>query len=249
MSLPINMLRQASGGVKHHKKVRSKNVLDRIEDCDKTGQYELDLSNLDLLEWPKETIVVPAIHILDAHGNRFTSIPTLTFRGLEVLNLSRCQLSSIADIGFVSLHHLHRLDLSRNNIKELPADIVKLFSLDTLLLDRNQLEAFPPAMHTMRNLRVLDASHNCIINIGSALDVLPSLDDLNLSHNPNLVTAALGTRTRRLMDKRNLMASKSERRVLIQRALAVQRAVLTREQQSIFREIYTGGASDVNELP
>ena len=248
--LPINMLRQATGGVKAKKKERTKNLLDRIEECDKTGQYELDIAHLDLLEWPRETIIVPAIHILKAHRNMFTSLPPLAmFRSLEILDLSRCNLTSIDDVGFVAFHHLCRLNLSRNNLKELPADIVKLFALETLLVDRNQLLGFPRDMQTMRTLRVLDASHNCLTDVGAALDVLPSLDDLNLSSNPNLNDATLGTRTRRLVDKRALMASKAERRILIRRALAVQRSVLTREQQSIFKEIYVGGATDVNELP
>ena len=81
----------------------------------------------------------------------------------------------------------------------------------------------------------------------TALDKLPSLEDLNLTANPNLDLATLGTRTRRLVDKRALMASKNERRILIQRALGVQRNVLTREQQAIFREQWMG--PEPSELP
>lgn len=246
--LPTSLIRKANGGSKEKKKGRSKNLLDRIEECDRSGQYELDLAHLDLLDWPMETIIVPAIHILHAYRNRFTTIPNLsTFRGLEVLDLSRCNLTNIDDIGFVAFHNLHKLNLSRNNLKTLPADIIKLFSLDILLVDRNQLLEFPKDMQSMRSLRVLDASFNALTNVGTAIDRMPALEDLNLSNNPNLDIATLGTRTRRLVDKRALMGSKEERRVLIRRALNVQRSVLTREQQSIFKEIYT--SAELTELP
>ena len=125
--------------------------------------------------------------------------------------------------------------------------MVKLFGLETLLVDRNQLLEFPKDMHTMRQLRVLDASFNALTTVGTALDKLPALEDLNLGANPDLDIETLGTRTRRLFDKRCLMASKAERRILITRALGVQRNVLTREQQAIFREIYT--TEGLTELP
>ena len=243
-------LRSVGGGGARRagKKVRSKNLLDRIEECDRAGQFELDLAHLDLSDWPKETIIVPSIHILRAYRNRFTTLPNLgTFRHLEELDVSRCNLSSIDDVGFAAFHNLVKLNLSRNNIKTLPADLVKLFGLEVLLVDRNQLLDFPKDMHTMRMLRVLDASFNALSAVGTALDKLPALEDLNLGANPDLQIDTLGTRTRRLVDKRALMASKAERRILITRALGVQKNVLTREQQQIFREIYT--SQELTDLP
>lgn len=250
--VPTSILRKAAksggSGSPSKSKNRSPNVLDRIEECDRSGQYELDLAHLNLSEWPRETIIVPSIHILYAYHNRFTTIPNLgMFRGLEVLDLSRCSLTNLDEVGFVAFHNLHKLNLSRNNLKTLPADIVKLFALEELLVDRNQLLEFPKDMQTLRTLRLLDASFNALTNVGTALDKLPSLEDLNLTANPNLDLVTLGTRTRRLVDKRALMASKNERRVLIQRALGVQRNVLTREQQAIFREQWMG--PEPSELP
>jgi len=244
------VLRSIGGPKKDRKKGRSKNLMDRIEECDRAGQFELDLAHLDLLEWPKETIIVPSIHILRAYRNRFVTLPNLgTFRELEELDLSRCNLSDIEQVGFVAFHNLTKLNLSRNNLKALPADLVKLFGLEILLVDRNQLLDFPKDMQNMRSLRNLDASFNALTNVGTALDKMPSLEDLNLSANPDLDIATLGTRTRRLVDKRALMASKIERRILITRALGVQRNVLTREQQQIFREIYTTAPGELTDLP
>lgn len=234
-------LRQSTGSKKAEKKVQSTNLLDRIEECDRAGQHTLDLAHLNLEDFPQETIIVPSIHVLLAYRNSFTKITSLAgFRQLEKIDLSRCNISNLDEVGFLSLHHLTELNLSRNSLTRLPPDIVRLIHLEKLLLDRNQLEAFPEGMITMRSLKVLDASFNCLTEVGSLLEKIPLLDDLNLSCNPNLIVKTLGLRTRRLVDKRALMSSKAERRILIQRALNVQRNVLTREQQAIFREIYEG---------
>ena len=102
----------------------------------------------------------------------------------------------------------------------------------------------------MRNCHKLDASHNQLIEVGSLLDRLPSLEDLNLSHNPNLDTEKLGTRTRRLHDKRVMMSAKENRRIMISRALNVRREVLNREQEAIFTAVYEGPKKgEPDELP
>jgi Leucine-rich repeat (LRR) protein len=78
---------------------KSADLLDRIALCDKDGQFEADISMLDLEEWPKELVIVPRIRVLLAFRNRFTSIPSLQqFRLLEELDLSRNQLKSIDSI-------------------------------------------------------------------------------------------------------------------------------------------------------
>jgi len=244
-------LRAATGGKKIKKKERSTNLLDRIEECDRAGQHTLDLAHLNLEDFPQETIIVPSIHVLLAYRNAFTKITSLSgFRQLEKIDLSRCNISNLDEVGFLSLHHLGELNLSRNSLTHLPPDIVRLVNLEKLLLDRNQLESFPEGMISMRSLKLLDASFNCLTEVGSSLEKIPLLDDLNLSGNPNLITKTLGLRTRRLFDKRALMSSKAERRILVQRALNVQRNVLTREQQAIFREIYQGpDPGEVDVLP
>jgi len=250
MSIPIHLLRKQAGGRKE-KKIKSDNLMDRIEECDRAGQYELDLSHLKLQDWPQETIILPAIHICKGYGNLFTSIPTFAvFRGLESIDLSRCQIETIDGMEVTELFNLKYLNLARNNLKSLPKDIGRLVSLDTLLVDRNQLQTFPINMGTMRTLRVLDASHNQLIEVGSLLDRIPALEDLNLTGNPHLDKEKLGTRTRRLFEKRQLLASKGGRRAMIERALNIQRNILSREQEAIFRAVYEGpGKGEVDEVP
>ena len=82
------------------------------------------------------------------------------------------------------------------------------------------------------------------------MDRIPALEDLNLSNNPHLDVEKLGTRTRRLHEKRMLLSSKKSRRAMIERALNIQRNTLSREQEAIFRAVYEGPAkNEVDELP
>ena len=250
MSIPLHLLRKQTGG-KKEKKVKSDNLMDRIEECDRAGQYELDLSHLQLQDWPQETIILPNIHICKGYGNQFQSVPSFAvFRGLEFIDLSRCQIETVDDMDVTELFNLKFLNLARNNLKSLPKDIGRLVSLETLLVDRNQLQTFPANMGTMRSLRILDASHNQLVEVGSLLDRIPALEDLNLTGNSLLDKETLGTRTRRLFEKRELLSSKKSRRAMIERALNINRNTLSREQEAIFRAIYEGPAKgEVDELP
>lgn len=250
MSIPVHLLRKQAGG-KKEKKVKSNNLMDRIEECDRAGQYELDLSHLKLNDWPQETIILPAIHICKGYGNMFQSIPSFSvFRGLESIDLSRCNIETINDMEVTELFNLKMLNLSRNNLKQLPSDLGRLVSLETLLLNHNELQTFPAGMGTMRTLRILDVSHNQLVEVGTLLDRIPALEDLNLTSNVHLDIEKLGTRTRRLYEKRVLLSSKKSRRAMIERALNIQRNVLSREQEAIFQAVYEGPAKGaVDELP
>ena len=225
--------------------------MDRIEECDRAGQYELDMSHLGLNEFPQECIILPGIHHLKAHGNKFTSIPSLAvFRGLETIDLSRSCITTIGDMQISQLYNLKSLNLSRNNLKNLPDELARLVALETLLLDRNELTTFPAGMHTMRSLTLLDVSHNLLTDVGQLLDRIPNLETLNLASNPRLDLEKVGTRTRRLHEKRSLLSSKKSRRAMITRSLNVNRAVLSREQESIFRAVYEGPAKgEPDEYP
>ncbi len=250
MSIPLHLLRKQAGG-KKPKKEKSLNVMDRIEECDRAGQYELDLSHLKLKDWPQETVILPAIHICKGYGNLFTEIPSFAvFRGLEYIDVSRCNIETIESMQVSELFNLKTLNLARNNLKSLPNDIGRLVSLETLLVDRNQLRTFPPNMGTMRTLRLLDASNNQLVDVGTLLDRIPALEDLNLTGNPHMDVEKLGTRTRRLYEKRMLLSSKHSRRAMIGRALNIQRNTLSREQEAIFTAVYEGPAKgEVDELP
>jgi hypothetical protein len=246
-----NINKANAGDDKKKKKVKSTTAMDRIEECDRGGQYELDLSHLKITEWPAETIILPNIHVCKGYGNLFKTIPSFAvFRGIEYCDLSRCNIEHIDEMDVSQLFNLKHLNLSRNKIDHLPEDIGRLVALETLLVDRNKLKTFPNNMHSMRNCHKIDASHNQLVDVGATLDRLPSLEDLNMAHNPHLDVEHLGTRTRRLHDKRVMMSAKENRRVMISRALSVRREVLSREQEAIFTAVYEGPPkNEPDELP
>ena len=126
--------------VKRHKKKPALRLMERIEECEKTGQYKLDITHLELTELPLEINVVVRISQLLAYGNKLYSIPPLSnFRNLTILDLSRNKLTTLDTIRIVHLQNLTLLDVSRNMLDALPGDICRLPVLVTLICHRNKL--------------------------------------------------------------------------------------------------------------
>lgn len=223
---------------KGKKPPRSTNMLDRLEECERGGQFELDLGGLKISAWPAETIIVPNIAVLKAHGNNFTTIPTLEgFRGLDTINISRNKIIHLNDTKLSSLHRLKYLDLSRNQLESIPEDITELPLLVSLNVSRNKIATVPKDMAPMRSLKTLDLSSNALTIVGDVFDGPPQLEELNLSDNPDMDLKSMSDKSRRMHEKRQLFRSKASRRVLIGRALGIRKDVLVREQEHIQNEI------------
>ena len=78
---------------------RTGGLLDRITTCDKNGQFNVDIAQLELDEWPQELLIVAKVKSIVAFKNKLTMIPSLQdFRLLEHLDLSRNKLTSIDSI-------------------------------------------------------------------------------------------------------------------------------------------------------
>lgn len=224
-------------------------LLDRIEECDRHGQFDLDISKLSLNTWPLELVLLARVRTIKANNNNLTTVPNIspTFKNLEILTLSHNKIEHLNDIYFAGFTFLKTLDLSYNNMKLLPTEIVKLTFLQTLIVKNNKLTDFPDNMKDLKSLKSLDASHNCLTIIGNKLDSVASLEDLNLTNNPGLKIDVLnmGTRTKRLFELRVIRSSKQERRALITRALNIYKSALIREQNIVFK----GMASNNPEFP
>lgn len=227
-------------------KLRSKrtgSILDRITTCLKNGQYDIDIAQLELDEWPQDMLIVTKVKEIIAFKNNLTTVPTLReFRSLEHLDLSRNALVSLESIEIYHLTRLRHLDVSRNELLKLPDGLTKCIFLEKLVCHRNRLESFPTDMIHLRQLRYIDASYNNITKLGNVLEGLPNLDELNLSNNEALERGTgggsmggimMGPRTQRLFDKRTMFAAKRERRTIITRSLGVQLRVTKREQELI----------------
>ncbi len=226
-------------GPKSSKKEKLPHLMGRLEQCETNGQHSLDLSDLHLSAFPREAVLVPNIRELKVFNNTIIEFPILKeFKYIDYLDFSRTQLQTIPLDTLSLLINLKHLNLCRNNLESLPEDLSSLRLLEELIIHRNKLKTLPEAVGGLRYLRVLDASYNELTYIGSLFEESLKLDVLNLSNNPDLQIDDLGARTRRLHDKRQVMGSRVERQALVKRALGVQRGVLTREQQIIFRDMH-----------
>jgi hypothetical protein len=221
------------------KQQKSLYLLDRLDDCNRSGQYLLDISTLKLEQWPEELVILGGVRLLLAFNNKLTILPNLasSFKWLEHLDLSRNCLDNVDSIEFSHLHGLKYCNLSRNELVRLPVDITKASALETLIIDRNRLTELPNGMFNLKKLQILNSSHNLIEHIGDNLEGLNNLDDLNLSENPNLDIVTMGPQCKRVYDKRLLLASKANRRILITRALGIQKSTMEREQNLIYSKL------------
>ena len=81
------------------------------------------------------------------------------------------------------LTHLSSLELSRNEITNLPDGFSALTNLRSLSLDNNRIEAIPSWITNLRSLRWLILDDNCIERLPAEMEALPFLHGLTLRHN------------------------------------------------------------------
>ncbi|KAF9959416.1 cysteinyl-tRNA synthetase [Mortierella alpina] len=121
-------------------------------------------------------------------SNRLESIPESfqAFEYLRVLNLSSNNFSKLPPV-LLRIATLEELDMSFNEIADVPEDIGRLSRLRTLLLFGNRIGPFlPKSMSDLVRLRKLDIRQNGILNLDAVND-LPSLEELLVDYNTNVV--------------------------------------------------------------
>jgi hypothetical protein len=82
-----------------------------------------------------------------------------------------------------TLNWLTRLDLSDNELKNLPITITNLFKLKQLLIDKNNFVYFPKTITKLINLQKLNFNYNELISLPDSIEKLINLKDLRLVHN------------------------------------------------------------------
>lgn len=121
--------------------------------------------------------------VLQLIVNQPTEYPTL--KGfpstLEKLIINSSHIRSPVDRRIFSLKSLHTLDLSDNNITELPSNI-QMNHLHTLIVRSNQLKSFPKDIKCPI-LKYLDLSENQLEKIDPSVLSIKTLERLNLSTN------------------------------------------------------------------
>ncbi|KAG0258230.1 cysteinyl-tRNA synthetase [Mortierella polycephala] len=121
-------------------------------------------------------------------SNRLETIPESfqSFEYLRILNLSTNNFSEVPMVLF-EIVTLEELDMSFNEITEVPEGIGRLTRLRTLLLFGNWIGPhLPTTMSDLIRLRKLDIRQNRILNLDAVND-LPSLEELLVDYNTNVV--------------------------------------------------------------
>ena len=98
------------------------------------------------------------------------------------LYLHNCGLEHIPPAVF-GMPRLWKLDLSANQIRELPAQIGQLRQLRSLALHFNQIDALPPEFFRLEQLTELNLAQNQIQILSPAIGKLKRLQQLRLNNN------------------------------------------------------------------
>ncbi|KAF8948304.1 cysteinyl-tRNA synthetase [Haplosporangium gracile] len=184
--------------------------LDFVQNC--IALRELRMAYNDLDRVPANVRSIIHLQVLDVRGNRIRdlekahltdarkldtlilqcnrleSLPETygDFEFLRVVNLSSNNFSKFPTV-LCRITSLEELDLSFNDIPEIPDDISKLVRLRRLLLYGNRIGPFlPKSMESLSRLRKLDIRQNGILNL-DALNDMKSLEELLVDYNTNVV--------------------------------------------------------------
>lgn len=128
--------------------------------------------------------ILPKLRALEIQENPITSISYKDFypMNLTSLSLNKAKLASVPSELFVKLSRLEKLDLSENNLAQLPDEICLLNRLVFLSVARNKLESLPNEFPQLRNLKSLDLHSNNIRNFVGGMEEI-ELTFLNVSSN------------------------------------------------------------------
>ncbi|MDG2247321.1 MAG: leucine-rich repeat domain-containing protein [Flavobacteriales bacterium] len=78
---------------------------------------------------------------------------------------------------------VYRLDLTKSGLKEIPAELCTLSSLQELILDRNKLKSLPQEISKLKNLQAISVSKNKLESFPDFLCNMRSLVRIDLSDN------------------------------------------------------------------
>ncbi|KAE9554740.1 hypothetical protein FO519_002068 [Halicephalobus sp. NKZ332] len=115
---------------------------------------------------------------------KFFCFPIFTCKGkVDSLDYSCQKLEAIPDVVFKNGKHLEDLNLSMNNIIELPLALFKMHKLQRLVLSNNRIGGIPSQIGEMKYLIELDISNNEICDIAEEIERCQQLVVLDVSHN------------------------------------------------------------------
>lgn len=168
---------------------------------------ELHLNNNQLKSIPSELAQLSKLTKLDLNDNSDLIIPSgiiaqvdspqaifdylralrrmakLKDESATTLDLKGYGLTGLPSIEITELSQLTEVDLSNNQLTEIPLEIIQLANLEQLRLRGNQLTTIPPELGQMANLEILDLKDNQLTAVPPELIQLSKLTEIDLSNN------------------------------------------------------------------
>ena len=115
-------------------------------------------------------------------GGDFKSLVYLNANGQKELCLKGRKLDQVPD-ALTKMTDIEVLDLSDNELAELPEGLKNLKQLTTLVLSGNKLEELPRIVCQLKTLKTLEAAYNTISRLPDSISNLHQLTTLNMSYN------------------------------------------------------------------
>ena len=166
------------------------NVAERIDKCGLDRNiFQLDclnflqISNTKLLSLPEELGKLLNLKTLDLHRNSIEKLPASIgcLKELKNLDVSGNELQLLpAELGELTL--LQTINVNCNKLTELPS-VANLKNLSRLDVSHNQLSELPDGIYELEHLAEIHASNNQISTIDSNVSKLTSLKVLSLNVN------------------------------------------------------------------
>jgi|SRR5579859_4804853 Leucine-rich repeat (LRR) protein len=97
-----------------------------------------------------------------------------------IVDLGEAGLTAIPESVFQTSPRV--LNLHRNELAELPAEIGRLKELEVLIVSENQLTSLPEEIGELENLRTLDLGHNRLASLAASFSKLRGLKDYLYLH-------------------------------------------------------------------
>lgn len=128
----------------------------------------LIVNNCNLKKIESRIFQLSHLVTLNLADNKLVTVPAdwSSLPNLGELILSRNALISLPSRMLTTLHRtLNTLDLSFNQLTELPSSLIEVTGLSVLKVDSNQLTSLPHGLSRLGRLKRLSASHNRITEL------------------------------------------------------------------------------------
>ena len=143
----------------------------------------LDLHRNSIKQLPDSLGLLKELKYLDLSGNELQELPSTVCQLvlLQTLNLNCNKLMALPNVA--KLQCLSRLDVSHNELNELPGGIYELQHLVEVHVSNNNITSVEEDISKMAALKALDLSGNRIETVPSTLSKCHKLKDLHLQDN------------------------------------------------------------------